>query len=201
MLVGLRVPGPVGSATADSAAETGPGESAPAGDGSAGSEPPEGFVAKVLAGFRTVLQDRRISGPLLVTHTKNDRAVGVAYPLASRIANDAAAALGDENDPYAGLGRNGAQRTPEANAGVPEGRRILLRIGVNLGDVIIEGNDLYGDGVNVAARLEQLAETGGICVSQNVYDQVKRKIDVAFEDMGPQSIKNILWRYRDPALA
>ena len=79
----------------------------------------------------------------------------------------------------------------EANAGVPEGRRILLRIGVNLGDVIIEGNDLYGDGVNVAARLEQLAETGGICVSQNVYDQVKRKIDVAFEDMGPQSIKNI----------
>jgi TolB-like protein len=79
----------------------------------------------------------------------------------------------------------------EANEGVPEGRRILLRIGVNLGDVIIEGNDLYGDGVNVAARLEQLAETGGICVSQNVYDQVKRKIDVAFEDMGPQSIKNI----------
>src|SRR4030095_11193600 len=79
----------------------------------------------------------------------------------------------------------------EANDGVPEARRILLRIGVNLGDVIIEGSDLYGDGVNVAARLEQLAETGGICVSQNVYDQVKRKLDVGFDEMGPQSIKNI----------
>jgi TolB-like protein len=79
----------------------------------------------------------------------------------------------------------------EANEGVPEGRRIILRIGVNLGDVIVEGSDLYGDGVNVAARLEQLADSGGICVSQNVYDQVKRKLDVAFEEMGPQSVKNI----------
>ncbi|HEX6120266.1 MAG TPA: adenylate/guanylate cyclase domain-containing protein, partial [Dongiaceae bacterium] len=79
----------------------------------------------------------------------------------------------------------------EANESVPEGRRIVLRIGVNLGDVIVEGNDLYGDGVNVAARLEQLADSGGICVSRNVYDQVKRKLDVAFEEMGPQSVKNI----------
>ncbi|HSE73273.1 MAG TPA: adenylate/guanylate cyclase domain-containing protein, partial [Dongiaceae bacterium] len=79
----------------------------------------------------------------------------------------------------------------EASEGVPEGRRIVLRIGVNLGDVIVEGNDLYGDGVNVAARLEQLADSGGICVSQNVYDQVKRKLDVAFQEMGPQSVKNI----------
>ena len=64
--------------------------------------------------FRTVLQDRRISGPLLITHTKRDSAVGIAYPLASRIARQAAAALGDEGDPYGGIGRNGAQRTPEA---------------------------------------------------------------------------------------
>ncbi|HET8549017.1 MAG TPA: hypothetical protein VFL57_13465 [Bryobacteraceae bacterium] len=68
--------------------------------------------------FRTVLRDRRISGPLLITYTKNDRAVGIAYPLASRIARDAAAALGDENDPYGGIGRNGAQHTPEADSGV-----------------------------------------------------------------------------------
>ncbi len=68
--------------------------------------------------FRTVIADRRISGPVLITHTKNDKAVGLAYPLASRIAKDAAAALGDENDPYGGMGRNGAQHTPEANAGV-----------------------------------------------------------------------------------
>lgn len=67
------------------------------------------------AGFyRTVLGDQRVSGPVIITHTKNDRAVGVAYPLASRIANQVAAALGDENDPYGGMGRNGAQHTAEA---------------------------------------------------------------------------------------
>ncbi len=67
------------------------------------------------AGFyRGVLGDARVSGPIIITHTKNDRAVGVAYPLASRIANQVAAALGDENDPYGGMGRNGAQRTTEA---------------------------------------------------------------------------------------
>jgi hypothetical protein len=64
--------------------------------------------------FRPVLADRRISGPVIITHTKNDTAVGIAYPLASRIANQKAAALGDENDPYGGLGRNGAQHTLEA---------------------------------------------------------------------------------------
>jgi len=65
--------------------------------------------------YRAVIADARVSGPILITHTKNDQAVGVAYPLASRIANQIAAALGDENDPYGGLGRNGAQRTTEAD--------------------------------------------------------------------------------------
>jgi hypothetical protein len=67
--------------------------------------------------FRTLLADRRASGPVLITHTKNDRAVGVAYPLVSRISHDVASALGDENDPYGGIGRNGAQHTPEAESG------------------------------------------------------------------------------------
>jgi hypothetical protein len=67
--------------------------------------------------FRTVIAQRRLSGPILITHTKNDLAVGIAYPLASRIALDQAAALGDENDPYGGMGRNGAQLTPEAEPG------------------------------------------------------------------------------------
>ncbi len=66
--------------------------------------------------FRTVLSEHRISGPVLITHTKNDAAVGVAYPLASRIARDVASALGDQNDPYGGMGRNGAQHTPESVA-------------------------------------------------------------------------------------
>jgi hypothetical protein len=69
--------------------------------------------------FRRVLSEKRASGPILITHTKNDQAVGIAYPLGSRISNVKAAALGDENDPYGGMGRNGAQHTPEAkdNAG------------------------------------------------------------------------------------
>ena len=66
--------------------------------------------------FRTILHDKRISGPIVITHTKNDRAVGIAYPLASRIAFDNAAAVGDQNDPYGGMGRNGAQHTPEVSA-------------------------------------------------------------------------------------
>jgi adenylate cyclase len=77
------------------------------------------------------------------------------------------------------------------NAGVPEGRRIQFRIGINLGDIIKDGRDIYGDGVNVAARLEALAEPGGICVNRVVRDQVRDKLDFAFEDAGEQRVKNI----------
>jgi TolB-like protein/class 3 adenylate cyclase len=78
-------------------------------------------------------------------------------------------------------------REPE----VPEDRRIRFRIGINLGDVIVEEDDIFGDGVNVAARLEALADPGGICVSRVVRDQVRDKLDFAFEDMGEQQVKNI----------
>src|SRR6266700_1338865 len=84
------------------------------------------------------------------------------------------------------------QRTiRERNADTPPDQRIEFRIGVNLGDVIVEGDDIYGDGVNVAARLEALAEAGGICVSAIVHDQVQGKLDCDFEDIGKQSLKNI----------
>ena len=78
--------------------------------------------------------------------------------------------------------------------------KIRLRIGINLGDVIIDGDDLYGDGVNVAARLEALAEPGGICISGQVFDAVEGKLDLAFDDIGPQHVKNIarpirVWRW------
>jgi adenylate cyclase len=79
----------------------------------------------------------------------------------------------------------------ERNTGVPAERRIEFRIGINLGDIIIDKSDIYGDGVNVAARLEALAEPGGICVSRVVRDQVRDKLDFAFEDMGEQQVKNI----------
>jgi adenylate cyclase len=74
---------------------------------------------------------------------------------------------------------------------VPEERRIRFRIGVNLGDVIAEEHDIFGNGVNVAARLEGLAEPGGICVSRVVRDQVRDKLDYGFEDLGEQQVKNI----------
>ena len=79
----------------------------------------------------------------------------------------------------------------ERNADVPPDRRIELRMGINLGDIIKDGRDIYGDGVNVAARLEALAEPGGICVSRVVRDQVRDKLAFAFEDMGEQQVKNI----------
>jgi adenylate cyclase len=79
----------------------------------------------------------------------------------------------------------------ERNADVPPDRRIELRMGINIGDIIKDGRDIYGDGVNVAARLEALAEPGGICVSRVVRDQVRDKLDFAFEDMGERQVKNI----------
>jgi adenylate cyclase len=79
----------------------------------------------------------------------------------------------------------------ERNAEIPADQRIEFRIGINLGDVIVEEGDIHGDGVNVAARLEALAEPGGICVSRVVRDQVRDKLDVALEDLGEQSLKNI----------
>ncbi|MGH6933175.1 MAG: adenylate/guanylate cyclase domain-containing protein, partial [Dongiaceae bacterium] len=78
------------------------------------------------------------------------------------------------------------------NADLPAHQHILLRIGINLGDVMVEGNDLYGDGVNLAARLESLAEPGGICVSGDVYRQVRSKLQMQFQDLGDQKVKNIV---------
>jgi adenylate cyclase len=72
----------------------------------------------------------------------------------------------------------------DRNAGTPTGKRIEFRIGINLGDIIAEGDDIFGDGVNVAARLEALAEPGGICVSRVVRDQVRDRLDYSFEDLG-----------------
>ena len=79
----------------------------------------------------------------------------------------------------------------ERNRDVPEELRMLFRIGINLGDVLIDGDDILGDGVNIAARLEGIAEPGGICVSDDVFRQVSGKLDVSFEDMGNQQLKNI----------
>jgi adenylate cyclase len=79
----------------------------------------------------------------------------------------------------------------DREAGMPEDRRIRYRVGINLGDVIVEDDDIFGDGVNVAARLEALAEPGGLCVSRMVHDQIRDRLTYAFEDLGEQSVKNI----------
>jgi len=87
------------------------------------------------------------------------------------------------------------------NTRIPPERRIEFRMGINLGDIIVEDGDIFGDGVNVAARLEALAEPGGICVSRVVRDQVRDKLDFSFTDMGEQQVKNIARPVRAFSLA
>ena len=83
------------------------------------------------------------------------------------------------------------QEIERQNADLPEPGRMLFRLGVNLGDVMIGGANLFGDGVNMAARLEGVAEPGSICISGAVYDQVRNKVDLGFADLGERSLKNI----------
>src|SRR5499426_763950 len=79
----------------------------------------------------------------------------------------------------------------ERNVGVPTHQRIELRIGIHVGDIIIEDGDIFGDGVNIAARLEGIAQPGGICISDDAYRQVRGKLDANFQDAGEQELKNI----------
>jgi class 3 adenylate cyclase/pimeloyl-ACP methyl ester carboxylesterase len=79
----------------------------------------------------------------------------------------------------------------ERNADTPEGKRVVYRIGVNLGDVLIDGNDILGDGVNIAARLESICEPGGVAISRPVHDQIEGKLALSFRNLGPQKLKNI----------
>jgi adenylate cyclase len=96
------------------------------------------------------------------------------------------------------------QAMPERNGGVATESRIELRIGINLGDVIVESDDIYGDGVNIAARIEALADAGGVFVSNSVHDHVRDRLPFVFEDLGEQQVKNIarpvrVYRVRDAA--
>ncbi len=89
------------------------------------------------------------------------------------------------------------------NVGGDEDRRILFRIGINLGDIIIEGEDIFGDGVNIAARLQEIAEPGGVSISARVYEDVRDRLDTVFHDAGEQELKNIarpiqVWRWSEP---
>jgi TolB-like protein/class 3 adenylate cyclase len=92
------------------------------------------------------------------------------------------------------------------NGATPEGRRIAFRVGIHVGDIIVDDEDIFGDGVNIAARLEGIAEPGGICISDDAQRQIRGKIDIGLEDMGPQNLKNIVepmraWRWRLDAKA
>ena len=77
------------------------------------------------------------------------------------------------------------------NPGVAEDKRIVFRIGINVGDIIIDGDDIFGDGVNIAARLEALCDPGGLCISRAANEQIRDKLSLAFADLGEQTIKNI----------
>src|SRR5262244_1961450 len=93
------------------------------------------------------------------------------------------------------------QELKTRNAALPTHRQMEFRIGINLGDVMVEGEQIYGDGVNIAARLESLAEAGGICISGTVHEQIENKLSLRYEDLGEQTVKNItkpvrVWRIR-----
>ena len=89
----------------------------------------------------------------------------------------------------------------QQNAALPEDDRIEFRIGIHVGDIIIDDNDIFGDGVNIAARLEGIANPGGVCISDDAYRQVRDRVDVAFDDKGDTSLKNIARPVRVFALA
>src|SRR4051794_25101066 len=85
------------------------------------------------------------------------------------------------------------------NTEVPQDLRIEFRIGIHVGDIIIDDNDIFGDGVNIAARLEGIAEPGGVCISDDTYRQIRSKVEIGWDDLGPQTLKNIsepmrVWR-------
>ena len=93
------------------------------------------------------------------------------------------------------------RRIAEQNSGVPQDKRIEFRIGIHVGDIIFDDNDIFGDGVNIAARLEGIAEAGGICMSDDAYRQIRGKVEIVCDDLGPQDLKNIAepmraWRVR-----
>ena len=93
------------------------------------------------------------------------------------------------------------RRLAEQNTATPQDQRIEFRIGIHVGDIIIDEDDIFGDGVNIAARLEGIAEPGGVCLSDDTHRQIRGKVDIAFEDLGPQFLKNITepvraWRIR-----
>ena len=103
-------------------------------------------------------------------------------------------------------GRGPAEHRRSTTRTSSRSQRIEFRVGINLGDVIIDGDDIYGDGVNVAARLEGLAPPGGVCIADVVHQMVRGRLDLAFEDLGEQQVKNIaqpvrVWRWTDDARA
>src|ERR1700733_7008632 len=79
----------------------------------------------------------------------------------------------------------------EQNAYLPKHQRIEFRIGIHVGDIIFDENDIFGDGVNIAARLEGIAEPGGVCLSDDAYRQIRGKVEISCDDLGPQTLKNI----------
>jgi class 3 adenylate cyclase len=91
-------------------------------------------------------------------------------------------------------------RIKELTIGEVEDTRIAFRVGINIGDVIVEPHDIFGDGVNIAARLESIAEPGGICIASSAYDQIRGKVGVQFADLGEQNLKNIACPVRSYAV-
>jgi TolB-like protein len=150
------------------------------------------ILAADVVGYSRLMEEDEVGTLALLRGLRRD----VLNPLISRFAGRIVKVMGDGVLVEFSSAVNAVQCAAElqkqiedANRERPAKRRILLRIGINVGDVIVEGTDLYGDGVNIASRLEGLAGPGEVFVSASVYDQVKRKL--GFDEVGPKSVKNI----------
>jgi len=128
-----------------------------------------------------VEEQRRLIRPILSRHSgKEIKTIGDAFLIEFPSALDAVRCAYDIQ-----------RATREFNISLPDERRIHLRVGIHLGDVVESQGDISGDAVNIASRIEPLAESGGVCLTQQVYDQVKNKFELPLSSLGPKSLKNV----------
>jgi class 3 adenylate cyclase len=174
-----------------------PASAAAAPDTSADAPPPERRLAAILAadveGYsRMMHRDEERTLAILTSHRKivDDLIVTARGQIFGAAGDSVLAEFPSVVEAFHGAIAV-QQALEKANAALPEDERMLFRIAINVGDVMVKDGDIFGEGVNIAARLESLAEPGGICVSRNARDQLRDRVDTKFEDLGEHSVKNI----------
>src|SRR4051794_16477627 len=152
------------------------------------------ILAADVAGYSRLMHDEEEATHAKLTALLTDAAVPAITEHGGRIVKNTGDGFLAEFPSAVGAVRAAVQfqtRIHELTVQEAEDRRIAFRVGINIGDVIVEPHDIFGDGVNIAARLESIAEPGGICISSSVYDYVRGRVGGEFADLGEQNLKNI----------